>query len=454
MHPQIRQEGPSFRHRVDLEIVSIMSIPPSYPLLSGRHLTHAGWNMSGPVVSITWTPGWLPNRAVTTSSRREFIVERLGVIAARAYRDAWGDLAARALEPNVFLDPDFALSAAQHLDPDRRVSFLFVWSSKAKGYRDLLGVCAVAERWSALGLLASVWLPNLSSLGFPMLDRDRAGPALQELLLWVRAGLGGAPGLLFRSMPVEGPTTAILKVVAAELNLALEIIEAWKRAALRGSGRVGLTALSPKNGKELRRQRRRMSAEGKVTYATAREGIAFRQAVEEFLALEAAGWKGAAGTALLSRPERSAFTRTMTRNLADRGLCRVDSLLLDGVPVAMGLLLRAGRTDALWKIAYREDMARFSPGVQFVLDLSEVQCRSADVDITDSCAVPNHQMINRIWPDRISLVDVAIALRPGRHTNYLTAVAAERLARRLRATAKRTLQAWRAWQRANAGRVA
>lgn len=385
-----------------------------------------------------------PAAAVPRSSGG-LLVDRLDAAAAASRHAAWTDLVDRALEANVYLDPDFALPASQHLEAGRRVSFLFAWAHPDRAPGDLVAVCAVTERRRPFRGLAPLWLHDLSTVGVPLLDRDRAAPALRALLDWADRDLPGCHGLLVRSMPAEGPTARVLAAVAAEGGRAVAVLAAWERAVLRpGSGRAGLAALSAKGAKELRRQRRRLAEMGSLAYAVAHEGDALRDGVERFLALEAAGWKGRAGTAFLARPERTAFARAMTRLLARRALCRVDTLTLDGVPVAMALLLRAGGTASLWKIAYREDLARLSPGVQLVLHITETQEADRALALTDSCAIPDHPMIDRLWRDRMRVADVAVALRPGATAGFSGAVAAERAGRGLRAGVKRLLLAWRA----------
>ena len=56
-------------------------------------------------------------------------------------------------------------------------------------------------------------------------------------------------------------------------------------------------ALSPKKTKELRRQRRRLLEHGLLKLATARDAATIVPALSDYLRLEAAGWKGRAGTA-------------------------------------------------------------------------------------------------------------------------------------------------------------
>ena len=429
-----------------LETAPVMTLLPPWPFPPATARHAAVPDPRVPVDDVRRSP---PGRVRGSAG---VVVDRFDAAAAAAHREAWTDLAGRALEANVFLDPDFALPAAQHLEAGRHVSFLFAWAHPDRAPEDLVAVCAVTDRRRPFRGLAPVWLHDLSTVGVPLLDGARATPALHALLTWAERGLAGCHGLLVRSMPADGPTARTLATVALEAGLAVAVLDDWERAVLRpGSGRAGLAALSAKGAKELRRQRRRLEDAGTLAFASAREGDALRDGVERFLALEATGWKGRAGTAFLARPERTAFVRAAMRLLARRNLCRVDALTLDGDPIAMAVLLTAGRTASLWKIAYREDLSRLSPGVQLVLDITGAQRTDAGLDLTDSCAIPDHPMIDRLWRDRMRFVDVAVALRPAPGAGFAAAVAADRAARRLRAGAKRLLQAWRSRRAGRSG---
>ncbi len=410
-----------------------MSFPPRWPTSPSLAASATPRESSGAPPSLS-----AEIRATPVASP---VVERVEAEAAETHRVAWLDLMARALEPQVFFDPDFVLPAARHLSRRGRPGFVLVWSDAAR--RELIGVCPLVDPPDPIRALASVWRHDLATLAIPLLDATRAEAALRALLAWAERGLPRSRGLVVSSLPADGPTARTLRAAAGPQR-AIAVLDRWDRAVLRrvddGAGTPGLSA---KGAKEARRQRRRLAELGRVAAVSAHGGEGLRQAVEGFLALEASGWKGVAGTALLDRAETTAFARTATAGLGARALCRVETLTLDGDPIAAAVVLRAGDRDFLWKIAYREDLARYSPGVQLVLEITAAQLRDDRVSLTDSCAVPGHPMIDRLWRDRLTLVDWAVATRPGRPIGFTCAVAAERLARRMRGVAKRAVIAWR-----------
>jgi len=57
------------------------------------------------------------------------------------------------------------------------------------------------------------------------------------------------------------------------------------------------------------------------------------------------------------------------------------------------------------KIAYDENYARFSPGVQILLDVTQALLDDASLARADSCATADHPMIDRVWRERLPLAD-------------------------------------------------
>ena len=180
---------------------------------------------------------------------------------------------------------------------------------------------------------------------------------------------------------------------------------------------------------------------GELTYVSSQSPERVRLAVESFLTLEASGWKGGRGTALLSDPSTAAFVRTMTRRLSREGKCRVEALELNGVPVAMGIVLSTGSSAFLWKIAYDESKAAYSPGVQFTIEFTRRQVQLDGVSATDSCAIPDHPMIDRVWPDKLAIADIALAVSGARVVSFGKAFRKELMRRRFREYAKRAFYA-------------
>lgn len=84
-------------------------------------------------------------------------------------------------------------------------------------------------------------------------------------------------------------------------------------------------------------------------------------------------------------------------------------------------------------------MARFSPGVLIELDnLRHVLDGPDGPDWMDSCAAPDHPMIDSLWAERRTIVQYRVALKGARRTLAWNAVdAADAIRKRLRATGRK-----------------
>ncbi len=112
--------------------------------------------------------------------------------------------------------------------------------------------------------------------------------------------------------------------------------------------------------RDLDRRRRRLSELGAVAFDADGATLA------ELLALEAAGWKAARGTAIEARPSTRRFYAEVTAWAEARGSIRLFALRLDGRPLAALLGLEEGGVLHLLKGAFDPAHAQASPG-QLVL---------------------------------------------------------------------------------------
>ena len=78
--------------------------------------------------------------------------------------------------------------------------------------------------------------------------------------------------------------------------------------------------MRPHHYREFRRLKRRLADQGRLEHHVARGPDDIRLAVEAFLALEAAGWKGRQRTAMAVDRYRAAFAREAVHSLAELDL--------------------------------------------------------------------------------------------------------------------------------------
>jgi CelD/BcsL family acetyltransferase involved in cellulose biosynthesis len=326
----------------------------------------------------------------------------------------WRELAARALEPNVFYEPDFALAAAAVFGRD--AGAFLVWSGTSP--RQLLGFfpARVERRRYGFNLPLLVgWTHPFAPLGAPLVEREAAEPIIAAWLAHIAAD-PALPGMaMLPLLPQAGPFVAALDAILRRRQMPAADFDRHQRALLAPAGERSHyldRAIGKHRLKELRRQWRRLSETGAVLFTTATEPGAVTTAIEDFFALEASGWKGRAGTAAAQRQDLRAFMQTAMPALAADGKVAIDRIMVDGRTIAATIMLRSGRCAWFWKIAYDENFARFSPGVMLSAVLTNELVDDTTLVQTDSCATANHPMIDHLWRERLALCNRMIAVRP------------------------------------------
>lgn len=330
----------------------------------------------------------------------------------------WRALAERAVEPNGYYLPEWALAVSGSARGRTDASALSVWSDPASvqpGATRLIGLMPVVSLWRAFAipLPALVSAHPYGTLCTPLIDRDSTLEGVRRLLMAAREA--GAHALILRDMAVDGAAMRAIAEVLREDGLCPDLLRSHRRACLdatRNGDELLRDALGPRKLKELRRQRHRLADHGAVAFDVARTPQAVEAAIEGFLMLEASGWKGRRGTALAQHAGDAAFVRRATVALAAHGQCELVTLRAGLVPVAAAIVLRHQDRAFYFKLGVDERFAKFSPGVQLTLELTRHLCASAVIATADSTASADHPMINPIWRGRLKIADVLIPLRP------------------------------------------
>jgi CelD/BcsL family acetyltransferase involved in cellulose biosynthesis len=208
----------------------------------------------------------------------------------------------------------------------------------------------------------------------------------------------------------DGPIAAYLRHAADLLSLTVRTHASGQRAVLRCQDENAdvLPASVRKERRAKARQWRRLCGDwgDPSVIDRGRE----RDSSASFLAMEAGGWKGRAGTALVSRAGDAAFYRDVTARFGASGRLRLYSLEAGGETLAMQTNLCASGCLFDWKVAYDERFASYGPGAQLQLRVFDL-ARDDGLRWIDSCADvgDDHQL--RLSPDRRSIATLAIGGR-------------------------------------------
>lgn len=324
----------------------------------------------------------------------------------------WRALAERASEPNAFAEGWFVAPALAALRHGRSIRLIEVRDAGG----NLAGVMPVTL-YSHYGRMpvrhVSNWTHFQCFMGSPLVRCGDEGAfwlavlALLDTSDWAR-------GLLSVSALLEGgPIHQGLKAAAASLGRSCPTVHRYERAALASAlePEAYLSAtVRAKKRKELRRLANRLGDLGTVSFSTLERDDQIEGWCDEFLTLEAAGWKGADGAAFANLEETTAFFRAVVTGAFEAGRLDFQRLDLDSRAIAMLVNFRTPPGSWSFKIAYDEEFARFSPGVLIELENLPRVLNDRELEWMDSCAIQDHPMINSLWGERRAIVQVSVPL--------------------------------------------
>jgi len=324
-------------------------------------------------------------------------------------------LSNRAMEANVFFTGRFLAPAMPRLD-DRQVSFALLRDqSDARSRMRFLMPFSVEKPGFAVGpSIIRVWSNSFAPLGTPLIDAEDAAETLDNLYDGlVNRDLRLPPILVLPDVRLNGIVARMARAVAISRNLPITITNPYQRAMLQSDEDATTylrDAISSSHLKEMRRQWRLLEEHGTVVYSVARQPRDIHMRFEEFLALEAGGWKGKKRSALVTDRYHTAFAREAVSNLAAVDAVRIHTIDLNGKAIASMVVLMMGSEAYTWKTAYDEAYARHSPGKLLMGEVTEWHLDDANIARSDSCAIPDHPMINRFWREREDMGTMVIGL--------------------------------------------
>lgn len=323
---------------------------------------------------------------------------------------AWDELAQQASEPNPFFESWYLLPSLEQFDRKGEASILRFTHNGV-----LSGIMPVTRRhiyggWPIAHLAG--WLhPNIF-FGTPLVARGAEAPFWRALLDWADKNPGTALFLHLEQTALDGPVFSALEDVLAADGRSWAVVSKEERALLSSdldAEVYAASSLPARKLKDLDRRLRRLRELGGVEFSweTGLEGLA--RWTDEFLALEMAGWKGAAGSALACDAATDALFRAGLTGAAERGRLVRLALRLEGRPIAMLSTFLTPPGAFGFKTAFDEAFARFSPGFLLEREYLTVLGRFG-IRWCDSCAAADHSVMNLIWRERRPVGRISIAI--------------------------------------------
>jgi Acetyltransferase (GNAT) domain len=270
----------------------------------------------------------------------------------------------------------------------------------------------------AIKVMRSPNVPLYETASTPMV---RAGAELAVLKSFVQKLQQdpNLPSTIFaQSMLAEGPVWEAFQSLSSQNIIRIDIIEAWERSIMRRDAAVSATSylttqISAEQRKALRRKMAKLQIAGDLELVITDQASHVPQTFARFCQLEASGWKGQAGTALLHHPDNAAYFSALMTSMtaADRGF--IAEVQCDAKTISAGLFVCCDDEIAFLRTAYDESLAKLSPGV--ILD-SMLTTKLYERDnfalldaSTDGAVLPS----SMFWPQRRKMAHVVIDCQNG-----------------------------------------
>lgn len=318
----------------------------------------------------------------------------------------WRALVDRVADPNPLFEPECLLPAARHLPNGPRMLLV---TAEDDGVWHACFPVQAEPSWRALRRPALVTkVRRMDYDATPLVDPSRATEAWSAIFDVLR-GADGLPGLLVFNWLDDGVAADSMAEAAARRGVTRRVYHRWERPILRRMSAADYRARhSKKTMATLARKRRSLGRQlgGEVQFHDRSMDPA---AVEVVLELEAAGYKGQNGVAILTKPGEPEWFRDMCERFRRVGRLHLHTLEVGDRPVAAQLFLGGGDGIFLCKLTYDEELARYSPGIQLHFDTIDHFHRTTDAAWVDSCTYENNPTLLWVYPDRRTVSSTVVA---------------------------------------------
>ena len=315
----------------------------------------------------------------------------------------WNDLYRRSSVKNIFYHSDFLMPALRHLMPNITIKIALIYDDKTN---ILIGFYPVMfdnhYKIFKCRAINAVSHPYCYAHE-PLIDTDYTEYVIKILL---------------QELPYYGDMLRMANIqtqskIYDDLNkipTPYNDFNSYARACLQtdlSADTYWEYALPKKKRKEINRLSSRLSDTGHIHFE---KSPLSNDYAEKFLELESMGYKGMGGTAIKSNPHHQAFFMDIINGHSDDIIPCIYVLKSGDIWVSALIGFQTGRYFFAFKTAYHPDFSDYSPGVLLFKQVTYSLLNDTPNVIADSCAAPNHPMINSLWRARIEMTTPEIAL--------------------------------------------
>jgi hypothetical protein len=333
----------------------------------------------------------------------------------KSFSKEWQLLSRDAADQNIFYEPFMALPALEYLDPCKELNFILIFHAAGPDVSKTL--CAlfpfeIKRTFHRLPVkYMSSWKYKHCFLCTPLIHKEHVEASIQCLIDWIKKS-GQKTFFEFRHVSAMSIFYKAFQSCLKTNPLPHLLTHRHQRAVLwnktQHQDEYFFNILSRKRRKEYQRLENRLKDNGKLEYAVFHPQESLQKWLAEFLELEARGWKGLNKSSLNFREEERRFFTVSSEEAAQAQKLMVLSLRIDGKPIAMKWNFLSPPGSFSFKIAYDEQYHAYSPGVLLEFENIRQFFKMDHLDWMDSCALPNHPMIERLWLDRTQIMTFLI----------------------------------------------
>lgn len=329
-----------------------------------------------------------------------------------ADRARWADLSDRAGVANVFAQHWFMDAALRHGGDGQFIRLAIV--ERAGG--DWVGVLPLVQRarfgrWPAPHWQG--WLATNQFLGSPLVRPGAEDRFWALLLPFLDAHAGREIGLQCRQLAWDDPICAALLAHCEREGRGFRIVDRFDRPALAPGSDADSGRASIKARARLRSLERRLTRDhGPVAvdlHAANGDGDRDRW-VEAFLAMERAGWKGRAGSALACHSATEKLFRDVVRAGWECGRLGRATLTAAGRPLAMSSWFVTGDRGFGFKMAFDEAFRSYAPGQLLMRHVADHVAGLRPPIHFDTCTSAGAGACRSLWGDSRTIVDCVVAI--------------------------------------------
>lgn len=331
----------------------------------------------------------------------------------------WEDLAKNSAEPNIFYEPGPLLAALKNIDNSLPFICLLVFYKKSTDQNieeQLIGLFPF-QKIKKVNCINPEMYQSFTHrhcyLSTPLVHKSYISVALNCFFSWINSAPNGIK--LFRLHRMNG-TGILAEAFQHQIKQPMIRRDRYQRAFLSLTGNAEEyinNSLSKHKRKEYGRLRRRLEEQGNLRLETVRDDQQ-HQWLDRFLFLEASGWKGQNGHAMDNNSNDSGFFYDLIQSLSKEQRLILHTLWIDDHIIAMkcNLIASDNQSSFAYKITYDENYSQFSPGVLLELEnIHDLFNQKAPLLWADSCANPDHPMIDHLWRERRTIDDYIFGCR-------------------------------------------